>query len=76
MSKRNSEIALNFFSESGITNIELFGLESLNIEDFKEQLCCWIDASIKEGLTAESKVLSLKKDGNYLFFHENCRKSS
>ena len=29
---------LNFFSESGITNIELFGLESLNIDDFKEMM--------------------------------------
>ena len=29
---------LNFFSESGITNIELFGLESLNIVDFKEMM--------------------------------------
>ena len=26
---------LNFFSKSGIVNIELFGLESLNIEEFK-----------------------------------------
>lgn len=29
---------LNFFSESGITNIELFELESLNIEEFKEMM--------------------------------------
>ena len=29
---------LNFFSESGITNIELFGLESLNIDDFKRMM--------------------------------------
>ncbi len=29
---------LNFISETGITNIELFGLENLNIEDFKKMM--------------------------------------
>ena len=29
---------LNFFSKSGIANIELFGLESLNIEELKEMM--------------------------------------
>ena len=31
------------------------------LKDFKVQFCEWIDASIGEGLTDDSKVLSLKK---------------
>ena len=34
-----------------------------DLEDFKEQFCSWVDASIGEGLSDDSKVLSLKKDG-------------
>ena len=44
-----------------------------NIEDFKDQLCCWIDASIEEGLTVDSKVLSLKKDGRMYFNFRDIR---
>ena len=29
---------LNFFSQSGITNIELFGLESIDIDKFKNMM--------------------------------------
>ena len=38
-----------------------------DLEDFKDQFCEWIDASIGEGLTDASKVLSLKKDGRMYF---------
>ena len=38
-----------------------------DLEDFKDQFCEWIDASIGEGLTDDAKVLSLKKDGRMYF---------
>ena len=38
-----------------------------DLEDFKEQFCSWVDASIGEGLSDDSKVLSLKKDGRMFF---------
>ena len=38
-----------------------------DLKDFKDQFCEWIDASIGEGLTDDSKVLSLKKDGRMYF---------
>ena len=42
-------------------------------EDFKEQFCNWIDASIGEGLSDDSKVLSLKKDGRIYFNFRDIR---
>ena len=33
-----------------------------DLKDFKDQFCSWVDASIEEGLSDDSKVLSLKKD--------------
>ena len=41
-----------------------------DLEDFKEQFCSWVDASIGEGLSDDSKVLSLKKDGRIYFNFE------
>ena len=38
-----------------------------DLEDFKEQFCSWVDASIGEGLSDDSKVLSLKKHGRMYF---------
>ena len=38
-----------------------------NLEDFKEQFCNWIDASVEEGFSDDSKVLSLKKHGRMYF---------
>ena len=44
-----------------------------NLEDFKEQFCSWVDASIGEGLSDDSKVLSLKKDGRMYFNFRDIR---
>ena len=44
-----------------------------NVEDFKDQICSWIDASVEEGFTEESKVLSLKKDGRMYFNFRDIR---
>ena len=38
-----------------------------NLENFKEQFCEWIDASIEEGFSENSKILSLKRDGSIFF---------
>ena len=38
-----------------------------NLEDFKEQFCEWIDASIEEGLSENSKILSLKRERSIFF---------
>ena len=38
-----------------------------NLEDFKEQFCNWIDASVEEGFSNDSKILSLKKHGRMYF---------
>jgi len=44
-----------------------------DLEDFKDQFCEWIDVSIGEGLTDDSKVLSLKKDGRMYFNFRDIR---
>ena len=44
-----------------------------NLEDFKEQFCEWIDASIEEGLSENSKILSLKRDGSIFFNFRDIR---
>ena len=44
-----------------------------DLKDFKDQFCEWIDASIGEGLTDDSKVLSLKKDGRIYFNFRDIR---
>ena len=44
-----------------------------NIEDFKDQFCSWVDASIGEGLSDDSKVLSLKRDGKIFFNFRDIR---
>ncbi len=38
-----------------------------NLENFKEQFCEWIDASIEEGLSENSKILSLKRERSIFF---------
>ena len=39
-----------------------------NLEDFKEQFCNWINASIEEGgLSDDSKILGMKRDGKIFF---------
>ena len=38
-----------------------------DLENFKEQFCEWIDASIEEGFSENSKILSLKRDGSIFF---------
>ena len=44
-----------------------------NLEDFKEEFCNWIDASVGEGFSDDSKVLSLKKDGRMYFNFRDIR---
>ncbi len=44
-----------------------------DLEAFKDQFCEWIDASIGEGLSDDSKVLSLKKDGRMYFNFRDIR---
>ena len=38
-----------------------------NLENFKEQFCEWIDASIEEGFSENSKILSLKRERRIFF---------
>ena len=44
-----------------------------DLKDFKDQFCEWIDASIGEGLSDDSKVLSLKKHGRIYFNFRDIR---
>ena len=44
-----------------------------DLEDFKEQFCNWIDASVEEGFSNDSKVLSLKKHGRMYFNFRDIR---
>ena len=39
-----------------------------DLENFKEQFCEWIDSSLEEGgLSENSKILSLKREGSIFF---------
>ena len=38
-----------------------------DLENFKEQFCEWIDASIEEGFSENSKILSLKRERRIFF---------
>ena len=38
-----------------------------NLENFKEQFCEWIDASIEEGFSENSKIHSLKRERSIFF---------
>ena len=44
-----------------------------DLEDFKEQFCEWIDASIEEGLSENSKILSLKRERRIFFNFRDIR---
>ncbi len=44
-----------------------------DLKDFKDQFCEWINASIEEGLSENSKILSLKKDGRMYFNFRDIR---
>ena len=44
-----------------------------DLEDFKEQFCSWVDASIEEGLSENSKILSLKRERSIFFNFRDIR---
>ena len=38
-----------------------------DVDEFKQYFCDWIDYSTDEGLTEDSKLLAMKRDGSIFF---------